>query len=282
MPKFLIIIFFAFAIFSCSKKDKIAKPIPTTESEAIQVYQEALDAIKDGQYLIASEKFDQSESLLPQTSWAAKSALMSSYCLYTLNYYDEATLNLKRFIKIYPADKNVDYAHYLIAIIYYEQILDEEKDLDPLIKSKKEIETFLKKYPDTDYAMDLRFKLDLILNQMAAKEISIARYYINNDKWIPAIKRLKVVVEEYDNTIFIEEALYRLVETYYRIGLVDEAQAAAAMLGYNYNSSEWYERSYAILNTSYKPLKVEKDDDEKKLVNRIKKIFSINDWEKKN
>ena len=202
---------------------------------------------------------------------------MSSYCLYTLNYYDEATLNLKRFIKIYPADKNVDYAHYLIAIIYYEQILDEEKDLDPLIKSKKEIETFLKKYPDTDYAMDLRFKLDLILNQMAAKEISIARYYINNDKWIPAIKRLKVVVEEYDNTIFIEEALYRLVETYYRIGLVDEAQAAAAMLGYNYNSSEWYERSYAILNTSYKPLKVEKDDDEKKLVNRIKKIFSIND-----
>ena len=117
------------------------------------------------------------------------------------------------------------------------------------------MEDFLKKYPNTDYAIDLKFKLDLVINQMAAKEISVARYYMNNEKWIPAINRLKIIVENYDKTIFVEEALFRLVEIYYTIGLENEAKAAAALLGYNYNSSEWYERSYKVLNTSYQPLK---------------------------
>ena len=126
--------------------------------------------------------------------------------------------------------------------------------------------------------MDLKFKLDLIENQMAAKELSVARYYIKNEKWIPAINRLKVVVEKYDKTIFIEEALFRLVEIYYRIGLESEAKAAAAMLGYNYNSSEWYEKSYQILNKNYEPIKIKKDDEEESLVRRtLKKIMLIND-----
>ena len=226
---------------------------------------------------VVSEKFDQAESLLPQTKWAAKSALMSSYCLYSMSYYDEAILNLKRFTKIYPADPNIDYAYYLIAIIYYEQILDENLDIEPLLLSKKSIESFLKKYPNTDYAMDLKFKLDLIINQMAAKEISIARYYMKNQKWIPAINRLKTVVEKYEKTIFVEEALYRLVEIYYRIGLEEEAKASAALLGYNYNSSEWYERSYKIFNKKYQVLKDNKTSEKTSLVNRIKKILSIND-----
>ena len=248
----------------------------TLKQKAMDIYKDALSSMEEGQYLIASEKFDQSESLLPQTEWAAKSALMSSYCLYTIGFYDEAILNLKRFKKVYPADSNIDYAEYLIAIMYYEQILDEQKDIEPLILSKKTIENFLKKYPNTDYALDLKFKLDLIINQMAAKEISIARYYIKNEKWIPAINRLKIIVEEYDRTIFVEEALYRLVEIYYRVGLENEAKAAAAMLGYNYNSSEWYEKSYKVLNKNYKPIKIQ-EKEENKLVNRIKKIFSIND-----
>jgi len=242
------------------------------------VYEEGLESLKEGDYFIARKKFDQSEALLPQTQWAAKSALMSSYCMYSMNYYDEAILNLKRFIKIYPANTNIDYAHYLIAISYYEQILDEDKDIEPLLLSKDTIESFLKKYPNTDYAMDLKFKLDLIVNQMAAKELSIARYYIKNEKWIPAINRLKVIVEKYDKTIFVEEALFRLVEIYYRIGLENEATAAAAMLGYNYNSSEWYEKSYKILNADYTPAKIKKDNDEGSLVKRtIKKILLIND-----
>tara|TARA_B100001996_G_C18184263_1_gene409537 strand:- start:35 stop:532 length:498 start_codon:yes stop_codon:yes gene_type:complete len=165
-----------------------------------------------------------------------------------------------------------------MAISYYEQILDEEKDLEPLITSKNTIESFLEKYPHTDYAMDLKFKLDLILNQMAAKEISIARYYMKNQKWIPAINRLRVVVDKYDDTIFVEEALFRLVEIYHRIGLAGEARAAAALLGYNYNSSKWYERSYKVLNTDYKPLKIKKENQEGSLVKRtLKKLLNIND-----
>ena len=275
--RLLIILVFILTLFSCTKKDTREIQLPSTKQEAMEVYKEALKSMEEGQFLIASEKFDKSESLLPQTIWAAKSALMSSYCLYTISFYDEAILNLKRFKKLYPADPNMDYASYLIAVIYYEQILDEKKDVEKLIFTKKAIEDFLKKYPNTDYAMDLKFKLDLVINQMAAKEISIARFYIQNEKWIPAINRLKIVVEEYDKTIFVEEALFRLVEIYYRIGLIEEAKAAASLLGYNYNSSEWYEKSYTVLNKNYKPMKTQDDKEEKNLVNRIKKIFLLDD-----
>ena len=275
--RLIILSFLILLLFSCTKTEvKDSKP-PSTKQAAMDIYKDALSSMEEGQYLIASEKFDQSESLLPQTEWAAKSALMSSYCLYTISFYDEAILNLKRFKKLYPADPNIDYASYLIAVIYYEQILDEKKDIEKLISSKDAIEDFLKKYPNTDYAMDLKFKLDLVINQMAAKEISIARFYIQNEKWIPAINRLKIVVEKYDKTIFVEEALFRLVEIYYRIGLIDEAKAAASLLGYNYNSSEWYEKSYTVLNKNYKPIKIQDNKEENKLVDRIKKIFSIND-----
>ena len=275
--RLIILSFLILLLFSCTKTEVKDSEPPSTKQEAMDIYKDALSSMEEGQYLIASEKFDQSESLLPQTEWAAKSALMSSYCLYTISFYDEAILNLKRFKKLYPADPNIDYASYLIAVIYYEQILDEKKDIEKLIFTKDAIEDFLKKYPNTDYAMDLKFKLDLVINQMAAKEISIARFYIQNEKWIPAINRLKIVVEKYDKTIFVEEALFRLVEIYYRIGLIDEAKAAASLLGYNYNSSEWYEKSYTVLNKNYKPIKIQDNKEENKLVNRIKKIFSIND-----
>ena len=275
--RLLIIFIFLLTLFSCTKKNTGEIQLPSTKQEAMEIYKDALKSMEEGQFLIASEKFDKSESLLPQTIWAAKSALMSSYCLYTISFYDEAILNLKRFKKLYPADPNMDYASYLIAVIYYEQILDEKKDIEKLIFTKKAIEDFLKKYPNTDYAMDLKFKLDLVINQMAAKEISIARFYIQNEKWIPAINRLKIVVDEYDKTIFVEEALFRLVEIYYRIGLIEEAKAAASLLGYNYNSSEWYEKSYTVLNKNYKPIRMRDDKEEKNLVNRIKKIFLLDD-----
>ena len=275
--RYLLISIFLIFLFSCTKKESKNLELPSTKQEAMENYRDALKSMRDGQYLVASKKFDKSESLLPQTEWAAKSALMSSYCLYTISFFEDAILNLKRFKKLYPADPNMDYASYLIAVIYYEQILDEKKDIEKLISTKKAINDFLKKYPNTDYAMDLKFKLDLVLNQMAAKEISIARFYIQNEKWIPAINRLKIVVQEYDKTIFVEEALFRLVEIYYRIGLIEEAKAAASLLGYNYNSSEWYEKSYTVLNKSYKPMIVKDDKDEKNLVNRIKKIFLLND-----
>ena len=120
---------------------------------------------------------------------------MSAYSLYGINFYDEALENLNRYLKIYPADKNIIYAHFLIAIIYFEQISDEKKDIDPLIKANDKINFFLEKYPNTDYAIDLRFKKDLIENQLAAKEMYIAKYYISVKKWVPAIQRLKKLLQ---------------------------------------------------------------------------------------
>jgi len=284
MGKILIYLTLSLFLISCggNKKDQAIKP-PATNEEAVKTYQEALNSLKSGNYFYASKKFSEAEGMLPEMEWAAKSALMSSYCLYNINAYDEAVVNLERFIRIYPASPHVSYAYYLIAISYYEQILDEEKDMQPLLISKKKIENFIKKFPNTDYTIDLKFKLDLVINQLAAKELSIARYYIKNEKWIAAINRLKFIVENYDKTIFVEEALHRLVEIYYKIGLEEEARAAAALLGYNYNSGEWYERSYKILNKNYKPLKIAKENKEDSLIKRtIKKILFIDEKSGKN
>ncbi len=163
--------------------------------------------------------------------------------------------------------------HYLIAICYYEQILDEKKDLQPLKLAKKKFEFIILNYPETDYAIDARFKLDLIIDQLAAKEMSIARYYMKIQKWIPALNRLKIVVEKYDKTIFIEEALHRLVEVYYKLGLVEEAKQAAAILGYNYQSSQWYERSYKVFNKKYKSKKIKKKKEMGLIRKKIKGLF---------
>ena len=279
MRKNLFFIFLITFILSCGgpKLDEQAIKPPTTNEEAIKIYQEGLDGMLEGNFLYASRRFSEAEGMLPQIDWASKSALMSSYCLYNINFYQEAVLNLERFIRIYPASPYISYAHYLIAISYYEQILDEDKDIQPLLVSKKKIEVYLERFPDTDYAIDLKFKLDLVINQLAAKELLIARYYIKNEKWIPAINRLKIIVEKYDKTIFIEEALHRLVEIYYKIGLENEAKSAAALLGYNYNSSEWYERSYKILNKNYKPIQIDKKKDTSLIKRTIKKILFIDE-----
>tara|TARA_B100000029_G_scaffold438150_1_gene453795 strand:- start:5422 stop:6246 length:825 start_codon:yes stop_codon:yes gene_type:complete len=274
MPKLISIIFLFFLSTCGSPEKKGVNSSLNPKDQAIIVYKEGLEALERSEYFYASKKFGEAEILLPQSEWAAKSALMVGYCFYSINFYTDAISNLERFTRNYPASENLDYANYLIAISYYEQILNEEKDIDPLIKSKEKIEFFLKEFPDTDYAIDLKYKLELVINQLAAKEMSIARYYIKNAKWIAAINRLKVVVEDYDNTIFVEEALFRLVEVYYKIGLEGEAKAAAAMLGYNYNSSEWYKQSYKILNKNYsEPIIKKKDKDDGLIKRTIKKML---------
>ena len=261
-------------LVSCSKKEPETN-IPADQDKSFEIYKEAVEAMNRGDYFYASKKFSEAEPILPRIEFSAKASLMSSYCLYLINFYPEATANLERFINQYPADKNVAYAHYLIAIVLYEQILDEKKDINPLIQSKEKIEFFLKNFPDTEYALDLKFKMDLINNQLAAKEMYVAKYYIATQKWIPAINRLKIIVEDFSETVFIEEALHRLVEVYYTVGLENEAKAAAAILGYNYNSSEWYAQSYKVLNKTYR---IPKKSDIKKndgLIKRtIKKILN--------
>ena len=267
--RFLIILFFILFI-SCSKKEKVYEIKPKIDPYLI--YEEGYKAFENGDYFFAQKKFSEAELNLEKVEHAAKAAIMACYSLYSINFYDEALDNIERFQKKYPADENIIYAHYLKAIIYFEQITDEKKDMEPLIKSKSNIEFFLKKYPGTEYAIDLNFKKDLIINQMEAKELFVAKYYISTQKWIPAINRLKIIVEDYDKTVFIEEALHRLVEIYYFIGLEKEAKKYASILGYNYNSSEWFKQSYKILNKDYDFIQKKNQRKENLIKRIIKKI----------
>jgi len=267
---FLII----FLFFSCSKKEEVLS-VPADKEQSFTIYKEGVEAMYKGDYFFASKKFSEAELILPRIEFSAKASLMSSYCLYLINFYDDSIKNLEKFINQYPTDKNIAYAHYLVSISLYEQILDEKKDINALLKAKEKIEFFLANYPNTEYALDLKFKKLLVENQLAAKEMYIAKYYITSQKWIPAINRLKAVVKDYSETVFIEEALHRLVEVYYKIGLTEEAKSAAAILGYNYNSSEWYEQSYKVLNKNYKiPKKSELKKNTGLIKRTIKKILN--------
>ena len=271
---FLILLLSVFLLLACSKKNNTEIVSEPTEKEmVVAIYAEAVDALKRGDAFYAAKKFKEAESLLPQSEWAAKASLMASYAEYSRNAFSNSIFGLERHIANYPADKNIPYAHYLIAICYYEQILDEKKDLQPLLQAKEKFEFIILTYPETDYAIDARFKLDLIIDQLAAKEMSIARYYMKTEKWIPALNRLKIVVEKYDKTVFVEEALHRLVEVYYKIGLVEEAKQAAAILGYNYQSGKWYERSYKVFNKEYKTKKIKKTKEMGLIRRKIKGLF---------
>ena len=270
----LILLLSSFLLFSCSKKNKetiISEP--TEEEKAASIYAEAIDALNKGDAYYAGTKFKDVESLMPQSRWAAKASLMASYAEYSRNSYSNAIFGLERHINIYPADKNIPYAHYLIAICYYEQILDEKKDLEPLLKAKEKFEFIMENYPNTDYGTDARFKIDLITDQLAAKEMSVARYYMKMEKWIPALNRLKIVTDQYETTVFVEEALHRLVEVYYRLGLEDEAKHAASILGYNYKSGDWYKRSYKIFNKKYKSKKIKRKKEMGLIRRKIKSLF---------
>ena len=272
LQKIFLILILVFSLNSCSKKD--VEYEPKDKVNPYILYQEGFELFENGDYFYAEKKFTEAELNFEIVDFAAKSAIMSSYSFYGINFYSQALINLGRYLKKYPTDSNVIYAHYLIAIIHYEQIKDEKKDLQPLLDTKKKIVFFLEKYPDTGYAIDLKFKKDLIQNQLAAKELYVAKYYISTQKWVPAINRLKVIVNDYQNTIFIEEALHRLVEIYYYLGLKEESKKYAKILGYNYNSSEWFEQAYKVLNKDYKIKKKVKPEDNdsffKKIIDKIK------------
>tara|TARA_B100000470_G_C19764970_1_gene380198 strand:- start:223 stop:1050 length:828 start_codon:yes stop_codon:yes gene_type:complete len=273
IKSFLILLLSVFLLLSCSKNEKEIKSEPDERDKAIVIYSEAVASLKEGDAFYAAKKFKEVEILMPQSDWAAKASLMAAYADYSRNAYSSSVFNLERHIKNYPADKNIPYAHYLISICYYEQILDEKKDLEPLLKAKSKFEEIILKFPETDYGTDARFKLDLITDQLAAKEMSIARYYMKTEKWIPALNRLKIVVEKYDKTVFIEEALHRLVEVYYRLGLIEEAKQAASILGYNYQGGKWYERSYKVFNKKYKLRKPKKQKELGLIRRKIKSLF---------
>jgi outer membrane protein assembly factor BamD len=276
--KKLLLIFFLFGflfINNCSKNKKVEIlniEEDQIEGQMIKAYQEGVVAFKDGLYLDAAKKFNEAEILFPQSEWAPRSALMAAYAYYYDDYNNRAILELINFFKKYPNNPNMSYAHYLLAMSYYNEIVDEKKDLEPLKNSKKQFEYVVKNYPNSEFSLDSNFKLDLINEMIASKEMYIARHYIQKKKWIPAINRLKFIVTEYDNTIFIEEALHRLVEIYYKIGLVEESKKYAVLLGYNYPDSKWYKSTYKVHKKDYKIFDIKKEN-KKSTLEKIKSLI---------
>ena len=270
---FIILIFFSFA---CSKE--VSKDIEIKEKnielQVMEAYNEGLKELESGDVLYAAKKFNEVEIMFPQSKWAAKSNLMAAYAYYSQDYYYDTIEELKIFLRKYPKHKDIDYANYMMALAYYEQIVDEKKDLNSILLSKEKFKFVINEFPETDYALDAKFKLDLINDILASKEMYLGRYYFDKRKWIPAINRFRKVVDEYSRTIYIEEALHRLVEVYYTLGLVDEAEKYANLLGYNYQSSEWYKKSYSVFNKLYANNKLKNDDKKENLIKRkFKSLF---------
>ena len=262
-------------IFSCSKKDENIKILENKnlESQMIEVYNQAMSEFEKGDVIYAGKKFSEAELLYPQSIWAPRAVLMSAYGYFSQGYYNDAINNLERFLVKYKNHPQSDYAYYLLALCHYDQIVDEKKDMNEILQSKKYFELIINNYPNTDYALDSKFKLELIIEIMASKEMYLARYYVQREKWIPAINRYKKVINAYDTTIYVEEALHRLVELHYKVGLINESKKYAALLGYNYQSSEWYEASYKIINKKYKKNKINNKDQKETLVKKFKKLF---------
>ena len=271
----IIYIFFIYiSLVSCSKDTIKKSTIKETnlESQMIEAYQEGLKELNRGDAIFAAKKFNEAELLFPQSEIAPRAALMAAYSYYSQDYYADAIAELERFLKVYPNYKDISYAEYLLGLCFYEQIVDEKKDLESIVKSKKVFSAIIKKYPDTDFAIDSEFKLNLINDILAAKEMYVGRYYVDRKKWIAAINRFKFVIEEYQTTIYIEEALHRLVEIHYIIGLENEAKRYANLLGYNYQSSKWYENSYSVFDKNYKKVKIKKE--KKSILKRFKSLFN--------
>ena len=275
---FFVVVFLATLLFSCSKKEIKKTEIveKSLELQVLEAYEEGMRALNENDVLYAAKKFNEAEILFPQSRWAPKSALMAAYSYYKQDYYVDAIAELKRFLKIYPNHKNISYAYYLLGICYYEQIVDEKKDLESIENAKQTFEILIDRFPNNEYSLDAAFKIDLINDILASKEMYLGRYYLERKKWIAAINRFRTVVDEYDQTIYTQEALHRLVEIYYTLGLEQEGKKYANLLGYNYQSSIWYEKSYSIFNKMYEADKKEKLKNTKKssiIMRKFKSLF---------
>ena len=277
MNKLLLIFLLFGSLFlnNCTKNEKIEIvkiQEDKIEDQMIKAYQEGIIAFENQLYLDAAKKFNEAEILFPQSEWAPRSALMAAYAYYYDDYNNRAISELINFFKKYPNHPNTPYANYLLAMSYYNKIVDEKKDLEPLKNSKKQFEYIVENYPNTEFSLDSKFKLDLINEMIASKEMYIARHYMKKEKWIPAINRLKFIVTEYDNTVFIEEALHRLVEIYYKIGLEDESRKYAVLLGYNYPEGEWYKNTYKVHKKEYKIQDIKKEN-KKSTLKKLKSLL---------
>ena len=275
--KIILLLISLIFIWSCGDKTKKISEIVEVdiEMQMSNAYKEGYLELQRGDVLLAAKKFNEAELLFPQSPWAAKSVIMAAYAYYTQDYYSDSIFELKRYLKTYPNDKNKAYAHFLLGINFYEKIVDEKKDLKSILDAKEQFELIVKKYPASEFAMDAKFKIDLINEILAAKEMYLARYYLKKNKWIPALNRFKTVLNDYDTTIYSEEALHRLVEINYRLGLIDESKKYANTLGYNYQSSDWYKNTYKVFNKNYRDSVKELQKDKNKRIGLIKRFKGL-------
>jgi outer membrane protein assembly factor BamD len=268
----IILILITLLLISCGDKTdkKITLEETTLEKQMIDAYEKGMKALEEGDILFAVKNFNLAENIFPQSGWAPKTIIMSAYAYYSQDYYGDAIYEIERYLAKHPDGEYESYAYYLMGLSYYESIIDEKKDIKPILKSKKYFHYLKVNYPDSDFVIDANYKIILIENLLASKELYIARYYLQKEKWIPAINRLKTILKIYDETIYVEEAIHRLVEVYYKIGLEEESKKYAKLLGYNYLSSSWYEESYKVFNKNYlNP----KDQIKKNKKNKIIKTF---------
>ncbi len=273
--KFFLITIVIILNYSCAK-DNVKENLieeKSLDTQVLEAYKLAKDSLDQGDVLFAARKFNDAEILFPQSEWAPKSALMAAYSYYSQDYYGDSISELLRFLKVYPNHKNIDYAYYLLSLSFYEQIVDEKKDLKSIIEAKKYFQILINDFPNSDYKFDSELKLELINDILASKEIYLGRYYFSKKKWIAAINRFRTVVDNYETTIYTEEALHRLVEIYFVLGLKKEAEKYAKLLGYNYQSSEWYEKSYIVFNRKYEENKIKKEKKKKFFLSKLKSLF---------
>ena len=271
----ILLTFLMLLNLSCSQKVEKKSVIveKNMDSQILEAWNEGLRELERGEALYAAKKFNEVEILFPQSEWASKSTLMAAYAYYSQDYYFDTIEEIKTFIRKYPNHRDTDYAYFLMGMAYYKQIIDETSDLNSILMAKEQFEKVIKDYPNTEYALDAKFKLDLIQDILASKEMYLGRYYFDKKKWIPAINRFKSIIQDYDTTIYTEEALHRLVELYYIIGLEEEAKKYAQLLGYNYQSSKWYEMSYSVFDKNYKQIKKEEERDKSIIIKKFKSLF---------
>jgi outer membrane protein assembly factor BamD len=212
-----------------------------------ELYNHAQDLMQQENYRDAAKAFEEVDREHPYSEWATRAEMMAAYAYYMSNQYDDAINAAKRYIELHPGNKDVPYAYYIVGICYYEQISDIGRDQELTHKAMDAFNELVRRFPDSDYARDAKLKLDLATDHLAGKEMEIGRYYEQRKDWVAAINRFRNVVEHYQTTTHVPEALHRLVECYLALGEPEEAQSAAAVLGYNFPGSDWYKRSYALL-----------------------------------
>jgi len=266
----ILLIFFSVISCSSSEDKKLTDLSKKNKIELPALWKFAIDDFNNSLPEEAIEKFKLVEKDYSYTEWAPRSLLMIAYVYYEANRCADAISAVERYIKFYPNNIERIYAEYLKGVCYFEEVSEFSKDQDNTFKAINQFKLLISSYPNTEYANDAKYKLDLLNDLLAGKEMYVARYYMNIQKWGGAINRLQTIIEKYQNTIYIEEALYRLVEIYHKLGLVEDASKAAAILGYNYNSSEWYKKSYLLVSANQTTLP-KKD---KSLLGGFKKILN--------